>query len=67
MFKKLIVNIMGRPQYATPLLKANNLGTRIKYLSLDKCLCMTQTKKRQQLKLLEANNSSKFASLCSPS
>ena len=30
MFKKLMGNIMGRPQYATPLLKSNNLGKCVK-------------------------------------
>lgn len=56
MFKKLMVNTMGRPQYVTPLLKANNLGKCVethKCLFLDKRLCMTQVKMGQQLKLYE--------------
>lgn len=56
MFKKSMVNTVGRPQYVTPLLKANNLGKCVKTykcLLLDKCLCMTQAKMGQQLKLYE--------------
>lgn len=53
---ELLVNIKERPQYLKPLIQVNNPGKCVKTYKcvlLDKCLCMTQAKTGQQLKLHE--------------
>lgn len=63
MVNELLVNTKGRPQYLTPLIQVNNSG---KCVLLDKCLCMTQAKTGQQLKLHELLIEANLPSIPSP-
>lgn len=56
MLHELLVNTKGRPQYLKPLIQVNYPGKCVKThkcVLLGKCLCMTQAKTGQQLKLHE--------------